>query len=221
MTRTITCTVVATASEGSASSVSAGVQVGGAPSGGVATVVGSDKVGSSLSCLSGGWTAMPGPALSYVWLRNGAPVANGVAYTTTPADAGAQVACRATAVNTYGSGTATSPPVTVVAAPPAIALAGALVKPGAKLATVSCDVGPCTTSAPQKVQVKIGGKSYPATVFLPSELAAGASGKVTVELGKAARKALKKAGKSAKFGFKVSATGGGGTTTSQISAQLT
>ena len=221
----ISCVAHLQSIAGSAGST-ATVGVGSLPKEGAPVLTGDGKIGSVLSCSSGTWTAIPKATFSYSWLRNGVAIEAqaGDTYVTTLADVGSGISCKVTAANSLGTGEAMSSPITVLAAPPAIAdLSVAKTKlKGAKVAVgmVSCDVGPCVLSGPKTTAIKIGGKKYGAKVIIPAVLAGGESGVVKIKLSKAARKALKKAGKSGKFKFTIGVEGGGGTASTVITIQL-
>ena len=65
------------------------------------------------SCDPGTWSGSP--TFAYQWLRNGSAIAGASSsgYIFTTADDGQQLACRVTATNAYGQGTATSAAITV------------------------------------------------------------------------------------------------------------
>ena len=79
------------------------------------SVSGVPAVGGGLSCSPGSWSGTTPQTYAYEWLRDGAavPGATGGTYAVGAADAGHSVACRVTAANSVGSGTATSAPVSV------------------------------------------------------------------------------------------------------------
>jgi hypothetical protein len=218
-------------SPGGSSGTPVAIAVGGAPVGGAPALSGGSEVGSVLTCDPGTWSAVPAPTLAFAWFRDGAPIAGsgGTSYTVGAADAGARISCQVTAANALGSATAGSVAIEIAKAPPAITP----VKPpvvtmgsgkvsGAKaiVASVSCDSGPCKISAPKTVKVKIGGKSYAATILVPTTLAAGKTAEVVVKLPPKARKALAKAGHSAKLSFTVKVSGGGGTAKQVVAVKL-
>jgi hypothetical protein len=90
-------------------------------------VSGTRKVGATLKCSSGAWSGTPRIVLSYLWLRNGTPIAGPTksSYALTAADATHAVACRVTATNVAGAAQATSRTVTIAALPACYGLAGA------------------------------------------------------------------------------------------------
>ena len=220
----LTCEVTASNLAGVVTS-SDTVGVGGPPSGGLPTLSGATKVGSVLSCATGTWAGIPKPAFTYQWLRNGAPIAGATAasYTTTLADVGGKVTCEVTASNELGATKATSAELTVAAAPADAApkAGGGLVSGKfAAFASVSCDLGPCTVAGPKEVKVKIAGVTYKVKLVYPGTLASGATGVVKLKLSKAAKAALAKAGKSAKFTVKLAISGGGSSANETFSLSL-
>jgi len=220
----LTCKATASSLAGSVSS-SDTVGVGGPPGGGVPVLSGLAKVGSVLTCAPGTWAGIPKPQLSYQWLLNGAPIAGatGSSYTTTLADVGGKVTCEVTATTELGSVKATSTELTVAAASAAAVPpvgAGKVSGKVASLATVTCDVGPCTVSGPTEAKVKIGKVTYKVKLIYPGTLDSGATGVVTVKLTKAAKKALAKAGKSRKLTVTLTITGGGSSTSQAFSLSL-
>ena len=70
--------------------------------------------GDVVSCDPGAWTGSP--TFAFTWLRNGAAVATGQAYTLSDADGGQTIVCRVTATNANGSGEADSNAMTPAAA---------------------------------------------------------------------------------------------------------
>lgn len=91
----------------------------------------------------------------------------------------------------------------------------------ATVATLACETGPCTVTAPETVKVKIGKKTYVAKVIVPDSLASGETGAVVVKLPPKAAKALAKSGHSAKVSFTVAIKGAGGTTKEEVGLKLT
>ena len=119
--QTITCTETATYPSGAFSLGSAGVVIIGPPVNTTRpTITGTPQFGSTLTCNTGTWQNDP-TSYTYVWLRNGRPIAGatGATYRTTTTDAGTSLTCQVTAINLGGSGTATSIAVRIVAATPA------------------------------------------------------------------------------------------------------
>jgi hypothetical protein len=76
---------------------------------------GNPAVGSILTCNPGTWSGSPAPAIGRSWLADGQPIvgADGTTYAVQPTDAGKQLACRESASNAGGSGTATSDALTI------------------------------------------------------------------------------------------------------------
>lgn len=84
---------------------------------GVTTIAGVPAAGSTLTCIASGFTGN-GVALTYAWLRDGAPIADaaGASYVAGDGDVGRDVACRVTATNSAGDADSTSAALTVSAA---------------------------------------------------------------------------------------------------------
>lgn len=77
---------------------------------------GTPSPGDTLFCSTGDWSNSP-TSYSYKWLRNGIPIGLTTStYLVQSTDLGASIACRVTAFNSYGSNTATSNAVQIVAA---------------------------------------------------------------------------------------------------------
>lgn len=79
----------------------------------VAPVIsGTQVVGSTLSSTTGTWTGSPAPTYTYQWYRGAILISGATSstYTLVQADAGntSNINCQVTAINTYGSATATS-----------------------------------------------------------------------------------------------------------------
>lgn len=72
-------------------------------------VVGTPRVGRTLTCVPGGW-GDPAARIQYAWLRSGRVVASrvGTTYRVGRADQGRRIACRVTASNAISKATATS-----------------------------------------------------------------------------------------------------------------
>ena len=81
-------------------------------------VTGTPTVGSTLSCGQGVWANGP-TSYAYAWLRDGSAISGATAatYQLVSADLGHSVACKVTATNAEGSGSATSSALKVVSAP--------------------------------------------------------------------------------------------------------
>jgi len=98
-----------------------GGAAGAAPVNSVAPVVsGTPYVGQTLSVTNGTWTGNPTPTYTYVWKRNGTPIALATAstYLLVTADLGATITCTVTATNTEGAASATSnSPPAIIAVP--------------------------------------------------------------------------------------------------------
>jgi hypothetical protein len=74
------------------------------------TVSGPLAVGSVLNCSNGLWTGNPAPAFTYVWLRDGSPVAGATesGYKVQGADEGHSLSCEVTAQNSVARRSVTS-----------------------------------------------------------------------------------------------------------------
>jgi myo-inositol-hexaphosphate 3-phosphohydrolase len=75
-----------------------------------ATLQGTAKVGSTLTCAAGTFSGSPAPTLATVWLRGGVPIvgAGASTYTVVAADAGASLVCHITASNLLGTSSVSS-----------------------------------------------------------------------------------------------------------------
>lgn len=108
------------------------------------SITGTPTAGQQVSCTNGSWSNSP-TGYAYTWGRDGAPISGATSgtYTVQNADVSHQLRCTVTATNASGSGSATSAPVTPVAAasapvnsaPPAIS---GTASPGN---TVTCSTG--------------------------------------------------------------------------------
>ncbi len=77
------------------------------------SVSGSAKVGRTVTCRTGSWSAVPS-SFGIKWLRNGSQVSKGRTRTLTSGDHGHSIACSVVAHNSYGSSApVTSPSRTV------------------------------------------------------------------------------------------------------------
>lgn len=91
---------------------------GSVPSNTVAPVIsGSTTVGSVLTTTDGTWTGTAPITYTYQWNRSGVAIAGATnnTYTTVNADIGENITCTVTATNAFGSDTATSNTIVVVA----------------------------------------------------------------------------------------------------------
>lgn len=106
---TLACRATATGAGGT-TIVTAGIEVGGAPVGGSATLSGEPTIGATLTCDPGTWSAVPVAAVSFEWLRDGVTIdgAEDDTYVVGADDEGKGIACKVTATNVLGSGDATS-----------------------------------------------------------------------------------------------------------------
>jgi hypothetical protein len=79
---------------------------------------GTPSPGDTLFCATGSWSNNP-TSYAYKWLRNGIPIGlTASTYLVQSTDLGASIACQVTAFNSYGSNTATSNALQVVAPVP-------------------------------------------------------------------------------------------------------
>jgi hypothetical protein len=90
----------------------------------------------------------------------------------------------------------------------------------ALLVTLRCPAGgtACAVTAPTRVTVKIGGKSYKVTVLAGTSIKAGRSLSIRVQLSKAAYKRLR--GRTASVKLKLTVTAPGGTTTRTVKVTI-
>ncbi|MEA2157217.1 MAG: hypothetical protein QOE11_3357 [Solirubrobacteraceae bacterium] len=81
---------------------------------------GTPAAGQPLACAPGAW-AGDAPSFAYEWLSDGAPIAGAStpSYAVAATDQGHALACRVTAANDWGSGTAMSNAVAIPVPPPA------------------------------------------------------------------------------------------------------
>ncbi|RMH50850.1 MAG: hypothetical protein D6686_05295 [Alphaproteobacteria bacterium] len=79
-------------------------------------IVGSARIGSTLTASSGTWSGNPAPGFAYQWRRNSSNIAGatGQTYQPGPADDGTAIRVMVTATNGAGSATALSAPVNPV-----------------------------------------------------------------------------------------------------------
>jgi len=139
----LACRVTALNEEGSASAESAAVEVAGnapVPTSPPPEILGNIRVGEALTCVAGGWTGEPKPEFTYAWLREGAQIASGYAYTVKAADEGHSLRCLVTAKNDRGEATAESSEEYVPGSEPEVgtpSIEGTLpAEPGKKLTCV-------------------------------------------------------------------------------------
>ena len=116
-TKTLTCLVTATNTQGSASEgASNSLVVGTIPNNTVAPVIsGTNTFGSTLSTTNGTFTGTAPLTYSYQWLRNGSPISGQTAstYVIGASDSLANITCSVTATNSYGSDSEVSNTITV------------------------------------------------------------------------------------------------------------
>ena len=109
---TITCTVTAINSVGSAAATSAPTsQIAGPPVDVTPpSISGATESGDTLTVIPGTWIGFPVPVLTYQWLSNGTPIvgATNNTYLLSNADIGNLISVTETATNTSGSANATS-----------------------------------------------------------------------------------------------------------------
>jgi hypothetical protein len=121
--KAIQCRVTATTSEGGSRATSAPktvepASVVAAPGQGNVNAAGTAAVGQTLTCTTAGWTG--GPAFSYQWLRNGAPIGGQTAetYLLAGADNEKAIQCEVTATNAGAAAVGDSPPKVIRSEPP-------------------------------------------------------------------------------------------------------
>lgn len=116
-TKTLTCLVTATNTQGSASEgASNSLVVGTIPNNTVAPVIsGTNTFGSTLSTTNGTFTGTAPLTYTYQWLRNGSPISGQTAstYVIGASDSLANITCSVTATNSYGSDSEVSNTITV------------------------------------------------------------------------------------------------------------
>lgn len=118
---TLTCKVTAVNRFGKGGPIESSVEIkGGKPVfiGKALEVAGNARVGETLTCPQGEWSAAPRPTYEYEWKRNGAKIATGSAYKILTADRGTALTCIVTASNSEGKGTAESVALHVPGNPP-------------------------------------------------------------------------------------------------------
>jgi hypothetical protein len=116
-TKTLTCLVTATNTQGSASEgASNSLVVGTIPNNTVAPVIsGTNTFGSTLSTTNGTFTGTAPLTYTYQWLRNASPISGQTAstYVIGASDSLANITCSVTATNSYGSDSEVSNTITV------------------------------------------------------------------------------------------------------------
>lgn len=116
-TKTLTCLVTATNSQGSASEgASNSLVVGRTPVNTVAPVIsGTNTFGSTLTTTNGTFTGTATLIYTYQWLRGGSPIAGQTAstYVIGASDSLAAITCEVTATNSYGFDSEVSNTITV------------------------------------------------------------------------------------------------------------
>ena len=116
-TKTLTCLVTATNTQGSASEgASNSLVIGTAPVNTVApTIFGDNTFGSTLTTTDGTFTGTAPITFTYQWLRGGSPIAGQTAntYVIGSSDSLAAITCDVTGTNSYGSDSEVSNTITV------------------------------------------------------------------------------------------------------------
>ncbi|CAN5564495.1 hypothetical protein BH11ACT8_BH11ACT8_25420 [soil metagenome] len=107
----ISCRVTTTTVTGSSTAPSAPWYAGtpAAPvSTSAPTILGTPARDNTLLCDTGGWTGLPTPQFSFVWLRDSVQVSGAPTHRVVAADLGASLTCTVIATNQAGSASATS-----------------------------------------------------------------------------------------------------------------
>ena len=116
-TKTLTCTVTATNTEGSANAdTSNSLVIGTVPNNTVAPVIsGTNTFGSTLTTTNGTFTGTAPLTYTYQWLRGGLPITGETAstYVIGASDSLAAITCGVTATNSYGFDSEVSNTITV------------------------------------------------------------------------------------------------------------
>ena len=116
-TKTLTCTVTATNTEGSANAdTSNSLVIGTAPANTVAPVIsGTNTFGSTLTTTNGTFTGTSPLTYTYQWLRGGSPISGQTAstYVIGASDSLAAITCEVKATNSYGFDSEVSNTITV------------------------------------------------------------------------------------------------------------
>jgi hypothetical protein len=88
----------------------------------------------------------------------------------------------------------------------------------ATLATVRCMTGPCHVTAPRRVRLVVGGRTFRARIMKPATLRTGRRGAIRIELSRTATRAL--AGRRAQVRFRVTLRAGAQSTTRLVRVTL-
>lgn len=178
-------------------------------------VTGAAAVGGRLTCAPGVWSG--GPAFTYTWLRNGIAIAGArqATYTAAKADAGQVLQC---AVRATANGVAAVAQSLGVGGPPrlvVLATTALVARTGRVTVPVGC-FGPTACRIPA-VTVSTGGRAIARAAG--RTVNAGATAKIALTLGSAARRRLARAGSALTVRFVATPTGGvGGNTRAQFVA---
>lgn len=216
----VACEVTATNTVGSAASRTPAALVAAivAPVLGNAVppgVTGTAAVGGRLTCAPGVWSGSP--AFTYTWLRNGIAIAGAgqATYAATKADAGQVLQCavRATANGVaavaQSAGVGGPPRLVVLAETVLVSRTGAVTVPVGCFGPTACRIPAVTVSSGSRAIARAAGRTVDA----------GATAKIRLVLGSAARKKLARAGSALTVRVVATPTGGvGGNSRAQFVA---